>query len=161
MNLERIKFIVFDFDGVFTDNRVIVSQDGTESAICSRSDGFGLSKMRELKIDMMILSTEVVPIALFRASKLKIECVIGCENKLVKLREIFKDRNLSSDDVAFVGNDINDIECLKEVGFPVCVNDAYPEVKEVCKLVLTRNGGYGAVREFCDIIFENKRNELN
>ena len=160
MNFDQLALIVFDFDGVFTDNKVIVSEQGMESVICCRSDGMGLSKLRGIGMDMMILSTEKVPIAQVRAKKLKIDCIHDCEDKLRQLNEIILAKGISLENVAFVGNDINDLECLKVVGFPVCVNDAYPEVKEVCSIVLTKNGGEGAVREFCDLIFDDKKNGL-
>jgi len=153
MNFENLRLIVFDFDGVFTDNRVIVSQDGVESAICHRSDGLGMARVRGLGIEMMILSTEVVPIVQMRAKKLNVPCIHGCENKLTELTRIMTERRIAMENIAFVGNDINDLECLQAVGYPVCVQDAYPEVKAVCKLILSRKGGDGAVREFCDNVF--------
>lgn len=159
MKFAGLKLIVFDFDGVFTDNRVIVSDTGAESVICNRGDGMGLSKLRSIGMDMMVLSTEVVPIVQFRAKKLKIDCIHGCEDKLSQLKEIVQRKGISLENVAFVGNDINDLDCLKAVGFPVCVSDAYPEVKKVCSLVLERKGGDAAVREFCDLVY-NRRNEL-
>jgi 3-deoxy-D-manno-octulosonate 8-phosphate phosphatase (KDO 8-P phosphatase) len=155
MNFDKLRLIVFDFDGVFTDNKVIISQEGIESVVCYRSDGMGITKLRELGMDMMILSTEKVPIAQVRAKKLKLDCIHDCENKFEKLMEIIGVKEISLKNVAFVGNDINDLECLKVVGFPVCVNDAYPEVKEVCELILDRKGGEGAVREFCDLVFNH------
>jgi YrbI family 3-deoxy-D-manno-octulosonate 8-phosphate phosphatase len=158
MNFKDLKFLVFDFDGVFTDNKVIVSQDGVESVVCYRSDGLGLSKLRSIGMDMLILSMEQVPIATVRAKKLKMDCIQGCDDKLTKLKELVAARNIKMENVAFVGNDINDLECLQNVGYPICVNDAYPEVKDVCRLVLTRNGGEGAVREICDMIFSDLRN---
>ena len=157
MTFEHLQFIVFDFDGVFTDNKVIVSENGTESVTCFRSDGIGLSRLRTLGIDMMILSTETVPVAQVRAKKLKLDCVNGCEDKLSKLNEILSVKKIAMENVAFVGNDVNDLDCLKSVGYPICVNDAYPEVKEVCKLVLSKKGGEGAVRELCDMIFEKRK----
>jgi 3-deoxy-D-manno-octulosonate 8-phosphate phosphatase (KDO 8-P phosphatase) len=158
MNFAGLKLIVFDFDGVFTDNRVIVSQDGTESVVCNRGDGMGLSKIRSLgAIDMMILSTETVPVAQFRAKKLKLECIIGCDDKLARLKEVVAGKGVGLQDVAFVGNDINDLEVLQAVGFPVCVNDAYPEVKSVCRLILDKKGGDGAVREFCELVYQQRK----
>lgn len=157
MNFDNLQLIVFDFDGVFTDNRVIVSQDGIESVVCNRSDGMGLSKIRTLGIQMLILSTEVVPVAQVRAKKLRIDCITGCEDKLHKLKEIVAAKGISLTNVAFVGNDINDLDCLKVVGYPICVNDAYPEVKAVCKLISDKKGGDGAVREICDLIFQNRK----
>jgi len=155
MNFSKLKFLVFDFDGVFTDNKVIVSQDGSESAVCYRSDGIGLSRLQSLGLDMLILSTEVVPIVQMRAKKLKIDCIHGCDDKLSKLKELVYAKGVAMESVGFVGNDINDLECLKAVGFSICVNDSYPEIKDVCKLILKTKGGEGAVREICDLIYND------
>lgn len=155
MNFSNLKFLVFDFDGVFTDNKVIVSQDGNESVVCNRSDGIGLSRLQALGLDMLILSTEVVPIVQMRAKKLKINCIYGCDDKFSKLKELVQERGISMERVGFVGNDINDLECLREVGYAICVNDSYPEVKSVCKLILEKKGGEGAVREICDLIYNS------
>ena len=161
MNFKNLKFLVFDFDGVFTDNKVIVSQDGTESVVCYRSDGLGISKLRSIGMDMMIISMEQVPIAQVRAKKLKMDCVHGCDDKLAKLKELIVAKNIQMSNVGYVGNDINDLECLQHVGYPICVNDAYPEVKEVCSLILKKNGGEGAVREICDMIFNDLKKGSN
>jgi YrbI family 3-deoxy-D-manno-octulosonate 8-phosphate phosphatase len=160
-SFNNLRFIVFDFDGVFTDNRVIVSEQGFESVTCNRGDGMGITKLRKIGIDMMILSTETVPVVQVRAKKLKLECIHGCDDKLKQLHIILQAKGYKLEETAFVGNDINDLDCLKVVGFPVCVNDAYPEVKEACKLILSRNGGDAAVREFCDMIYESRKHELD
>lgn len=150
--LRKIRFVAFDFDGVFTNNKVIVSEDGTESVVCDRSDGLGLKLLRDLKIDMAIISTEVNPVVQARARKLKLECVSGCEDKRAVLTSLLEKKGVSLEQAAFVGNDINDLESLTAVGLPVAVADAYPEVLEVSRIVLKRPGGHGAVREFCELI---------
>lgn len=156
MKFDKLKLLVFDFDGVFTDNRVIVNERGEEAAICNRSDGIGLSRLRSLNIEMMILSTEVNPIVVHRAAKLKLPVIHKCNDKKLKMQEIAIEKNLDLSEIAFVGNDLNDIGALSIVGYPICVQDAYPEVKQVCKLILNRDGGFGAVRELCDLIFNQK-----
>ena len=155
--LRRVKFVVFDFDGVFTDNRVLVSEDGTESVLCCRSDGIGLSRLRELDIELLILSTEVNTVVVKRAEKLRIACIHGVPDKLHRLREEIADRKLRLEETAYIGNDINDADCLKAVGLPVVPADAWDAVKPLAKLVLTRRGGEGAVREFCDLVWGVKR----
>jgi YrbI family 3-deoxy-D-manno-octulosonate 8-phosphate phosphatase len=158
--LHDIQLVVFDFDGVFTNNKVIVSDAGSESVICDRSDGLGLSMIRSLGIKMLILSTETNPVVSHRANKLGLECIQGINDKLKKLIELSKERRISLDNTAFVGNDINDLDCLKAVGLPVVVADAYPQAKEAAKMILTHNGGEGAVREFCEWLFENQKPEI-
>lgn len=154
--LKNIRFVVFDFDGVFTDNKVIVSEDGKESVVCDRADGFGLKMLRDARIDALILSTETNPVVRFRAQKLKIECHHGCEDKLEFLKKLFAEKGVSLAETAFVGNDINDVACMRAVSLPVAVADAYPEALAVAKLVLKRNGGHGAVREFCEMLVRSR-----
>jgi len=152
-DLESVAFVVFDFDGVFTDNRVLVAQDGRESVWCSRADGLGLQALSKMGVGCLVLSTETNPVVSARAAKLQLECVQGLgEGKRAALRKILTERHLDAKTVAFVGNDINDLDCLREVGVPICVADAYPEVMEVARFVTRRPGGFGAVREVCDLI---------
>ena len=153
LDFSKIEFIVFDFDGVFTDNRVIVNEEGIESVICSRSEGAGLDKLRKIGIDLMILSSEVNKVVQHRAKKLDIYCVNACRDKLPKLKEEAKKRDVSFQNIAYVGNDINDLECLKAVGFPIVVADAHDDVIPIAKYQTRRNGGDGAVREICDLIY--------
>jgi YrbI family 3-deoxy-D-manno-octulosonate 8-phosphate phosphatase len=155
--LKKIKFVAFDFDGVFTNNKVIVSDDGHESVICNRSDSFGLSMLRKLGIEMVIISTESNPVVKARAKKLKLECYHNCSNKIAYLNKILAQKKISLENTAFVGNDINDKVCFDEVGVPVVVNDAYPQVKKLAKIILTKDGGEGAVREFCEMIYKAKK----
>lgn len=159
MNLENIKYVVFDFDGVFTDNMVYVSEQGGESVRCCRSDGLGLRRLHEAGVACMILSTETNPVVTARAAKLKIACRQGLVDKSAILDEERQQLGLEWEQVAYVGNDINDAGCLRAVGLPVVVADAFDEVKPLAKLVLTRKGGEGAVREFCDMIWRAKVGE--
>ena len=156
-HLQKILLAVFDFDGVFTDNRVLVSEDGNESVFCCRSDGLGLKRLREAGVQAFILSMEKNPVVSRRAKKLEIECFQGVNDKLDVLKKETTRRGLCLDQVAFVGNDINDADCLGAVGLPVLVGDAWPEVRASAQWMLTRNGGQGAVREFCDAIWSAKK----
>lgn len=153
---KRIELMVFDFDGVFTDNRVLVMQDGTEGVFCSRSDGMGLGMIRDAGIKLLVISKEVNPVVSARCRKLGIPCIQGANHKGVILREEVNKLGIDLKRTAYMGNDINDLECLKIVGLPVCVADAYPEVKKVSLFVTKARGGQGAVREFCDFILNLK-----
>lgn len=149
---QLVQVVVFDFDGVFTDNAVYVASDGTEMVRCSRADGLGLRKLEALGKSPMILSTEVNPVVGVRARKLKIPCTQGCDDKLAALRTIAAERGVGLEAFAFVGNDVNDAECLANVGLPIVVADAHPDVLEL-GLYRTRTlGGHGAVREVCDLL---------
>jgi len=148
-----LKMVFFDFDGVFTNNQVIVSEKGTESIICNRSDGLGLRRLESVDVIPIIISSEVNPVISIRAKKLRIKCIQGCENKLNALKDQLNRRDASLNNVAYIGNDINDEACLKAVGLPIAVADAFEEVKPLARLVLLKKGGEGAVREFCDHVF--------
>jgi 3-deoxy-D-manno-octulosonate 8-phosphate phosphatase (KDO 8-P phosphatase) len=152
--LERVRVVAFDFDGVFTDNRAWVNERGEEMLAFSRSDGLGLRRLDEVGVGYLIVSMERNPIVGARAQKLQAECVQGVDDKLALLHERVGD-DLS--DVAYVGNDINDADCLRAVGLPVVPADGWPEVQQLARLVLSRPGGNGCVRELCDAIWEAKR----
>lgn len=151
--LRDVRFAVFDFDGVFTDNHVWVNGDGAETVRCSRADGFGLRRLEEVGVGSLILSTETAPVVSARSSKLRVECLQGVTDKLRVLREEAAVRGVSLEQTAYVGNDVNDVECLRAVGLPVVPADAWPEVRHLARLVLSRNGGDGCVREFCDAVW--------
>jgi YrbI family 3-deoxy-D-manno-octulosonate 8-phosphate phosphatase len=149
--IRRIRLVAFDFDGVFTDNMVYVLQDGSEAVRCNRSDGIGLQKLKKLGIEMVIISTESNPVVSARAKKLKIRCFQNCENKRKTLENLAREFGISLDEVAFIGNDVNDKPCLDQVGLPIVVNDAHPDVVALARFQTQNLGGYGAVREVCDI----------
>lgn len=158
--IRRIKLVVFDFDGVFTDNTVYVSEDGKESVRCWRSDGIGLRKLDKLGIASAIISTEANSVVVERSKKLRIRCIHNCSDKLKTLNELADELNVKLSEIAFVGNDINDSSVLGEVALPIVVADAHEDVVHLARLKTSRAGGYGAVREICDL-FERVLNEQN
>jgi 3-deoxy-D-manno-octulosonate 8-phosphate phosphatase (KDO 8-P phosphatase) len=151
--LASIRLAVFDFDGVFTDNHVWVDGGGGESVRCSRADGLGLRRLEEVGVETLVVSMETAPVVGARALKLGIECRQGIEDKLPVLKKEAASRGIGLDDVAYVGNDVNDVECLGAVGLPVVPADAWPEARDQARWVLTRSGGEGCVREFCDAVW--------
>lgn len=151
-----IDLIVFDFDGVFTDNKVYTSQDGSEMVQCDRRDGLGLDLLRKEGYAMFILSTETNPVVEARAKKIGLKSVFGCGNKLNFLQTYMKEHEIDPSKTIYVGNDINDLEAMQFVGFPVAPNDAHPDILRIASLVLRADGGDGAVRELCEIILTNK-----
>jgi YrbI family 3-deoxy-D-manno-octulosonate 8-phosphate phosphatase len=146
-----VKAIVFDFDGVFTDNRVYVSQNGEEAVACDRSDGMGVLMLRKVGVPMVIISTEKNPVVAVRGAKLQMDVLQGIDDKLPTLKKWASENDLTLDQLAFVGNDINDVECIEGVGLGVVVADAYPVAVTAADMQLTRNGGRGAVREIADL----------
>jgi 3-deoxy-D-manno-octulosonate 8-phosphate phosphatase (KDO 8-P phosphatase) len=151
-DLAAVRLVVFDFDGVFTDNTVYVSEDGTETVRCWRGDGLGLAALQRLGLQVLILSTEVNPVVAARSRKLRVECVQGCDDKRERLEAIVRERGLTMDQVAFVGNDVNDLGCLEAVRVPVVVGDGHPSVLSIARLRTELPGGRGAVREVCDLL---------
>ena len=149
--VSKIRLVAFDFDGVFTDNLVYVMQDGSEAVRCSRGDGIGLQKLKRLGIETMIISTEANPVVSARARKLKMRCFQNCEDKRKTLEGLAKEMGISFEEIAFVGNDINDRSCLACVGFPIVVLDAHPDVIPLAAYRTRNRGGHGAVREICDL----------
>ena len=154
-----IRLVVFDFDGVFTDNMVYVNQDGSETVRCNRADGIGLRKLESKGVETMIISTEANPVVSARAQKLKLPCIQGCEDKRAALEKVIQEKGLTLEQVAFVGNDINDLPCLKVVGLPIIVHDAHPDVLDHALYRTQLPGGYGAVREICDWMVRVLENE--
>jgi YrbI family 3-deoxy-D-manno-octulosonate 8-phosphate phosphatase len=149
--------VAFDFDGVFTDNAVYVSEDGKEAVRCVRSDGLGLEMLKAVGVNAVVISTETNPVVTARSRKLGIECLQGCDDKRAALTSVADALGLSLDQAAFVGNDINDLDCLKAVGVPIVVADAHEDVLPYALFRTATRGGYGAVREICEIVAMVKR----
>ena len=158
--LHEIRLVVFDFDGVFSDNRVWTNDRGEESVAGFRGDSAGLRRLDEVGVDYFILTSETNDAVLARARKIRAECIRGIEDKLPVLREELARRGVSPDETAYVGNDINDAECLAAVGLPVVPADAWAEVLPLARIVLTRAGGHGCVRELCDAVWNAKRSAV-
>lgn len=155
--LGLVQLVVFDFDGVFTDNTVYVTQDGVESVRCWRSDGLGLSRLRSVGVKVFIISTEANPVVTARANKLKMPCKQGVEDKAAAILDACLELAISPEQTMFVGNDINDIPAFTSVGIPVAVADAHSEVYPYVCYRTQKPGGFGAVREVCDLIFYAKK----
>ena len=149
--LDPVRLLIFDFDGVFTDNRVYVNGSGIETVGCSRGDGLGIERLLNHGIDAVVLSTEVNPVVAARCRKLNLEVQQGLRDKSQTLRNVVASRGLTLEHVAYVGNDVNDLECLRIAGVAVAPADADPAVRGVADLVLRKRGGYGAVREICEL----------
>lgn len=148
----NLSLLVLDFDGVLTDNMVYVSQSGEEMVRCSKLDSMGLALLKKIDVPIWVLSSEANPVVSKRCEKLKINCIQNCDNKPEALRMIAANEHATLENTVFVGNDVNDLECLQLVGCAVVVADAHPDAKKHAHLVLSKKGGEGAVRELCDLI---------
>lgn len=158
----KCKLLVLDFDGVLTNNKVYVNQNGIETVRCDRGDGLGLELLRKhTDVETLIISKEKNPVVVARANKLKIKCISGKDDKLTTLKKEIKLRKISQEQVCFVGNDLNDIECLKSISLGVAVNDSHPLLASIANYKTTKKGGDGAVREICELLLLSKNNKLN
>jgi N-acylneuraminate cytidylyltransferase len=151
-----VQLIVLDFDGVMTDNRVWVDQDGREMVAANRSDSMGLQRLRQSGVQAVVLSTETNPVVAARCRKLNLPVIQGVADKAAVLKQYLSEQRIDPNRVVYVGNDINDLPCFPLVGCAVVVADAQPEAARQADLVLLQRGGYGAVREICDLIFQQK-----
>ncbi len=152
----QVDLVVFDFDGVFTDNTAFVDQDGVESVRVHRGDGMGIELLREAGVDMFVLSTEPNPVVAARCRKLKLPYLHGVGRKGEALAGILAERGADPSRTIYVGNDVNDLPCFPLVGCALVVTDAHPAALAQADLVLARRGGDGAVREVCDRILAGR-----
>lgn len=155
---ERIELLVLDFDGVVTDNRVWVDEEGHEMVAAYRSDSLILGRLRQAGTQVVILSSEVNPVVAARARKMNVEAIhgVGLEDKARVLKNLLESRKIEPARVAYIGNDLNDLPCFDLVGWAVAVADALPEVLRAADYITTRPGGHGAVREVCDLILSRR-----
>ncbi len=151
-SLQAIKAVVFDFDGVMTDDQVYITETGEEMVMASRSDGMGISALKNAGLKLLILSKERNPVVTRRAEKLQIEVIQACDNKLEALTEWLSKNQLPLSQCAYVGNDINDLQCMQAVKLAIAPIDAHPLATQAAHWRLTRAGGKGAIRELSDAI---------
>jgi YrbI family 3-deoxy-D-manno-octulosonate 8-phosphate phosphatase len=162
--LSKIKLVAMDVDGTLTDKGVFYSSDGLAMKRFDVNDGMGIRLLHQSNIETIILTSDDSDIPAKRADKLKMKYkIIGAERKITELNNLLTNIGHSLDEVAYIGDDINDIEVLKMCGVSACPNDAVKSVKEITDIILDNRGGYGAVREFADIILtaQNKPIMLN
>jgi N-acylneuraminate cytidylyltransferase len=138
-----------------TDNGVSVSQDGSEAVRCDRSDGLGIGRLRAAGVPVLVLSSETNAVVAARCRKLRVECLHGVADKRAALLVWLDANSIDPANVVYVGNDTNDLGCLRTVGCGAVVADAHPDVVDAARLVLARDGGHGAVREICDLVAES------
>jgi 3-deoxy-D-manno-octulosonate 8-phosphate phosphatase (KDO 8-P phosphatase) len=153
-----IKCIFYDFDGVLTNNKVFIDQNGNEMVEVNRSDGLGVSEIKKLGIEQIILSTETNLVVSYRADKLGIECLQGIEDKRDALKSYCDEHKIDLINVAFIGNDTNDKSVMKFIKKSFCPSDAHPDIKKIAKTILNCKGGQGVAREMLDIIRREREN---
>jgi N-acylneuraminate cytidylyltransferase len=149
-----IELLLLDFDGVLTDNRVWVDADQRELIAANRGDGWGIARLKEAGIRIVVVSTETNPVVAARCQKLDIEVFQGLSNKAETISSFLQQEKIAAESTVFVGNDENDLPAFPLVGCAVVVGDAHHKAKAQADIVLKSKGGYGAVRELCDRILE-------
>ena len=152
LNIENIEAIVMDFDGVLTDNYVYLSEDGLEMVRCNRSDGMAIKALREKGLKLFILSSEENKVVKTRADKLSIRAIYGIQNKLSALKELSIEESFNLSSTLYVGNDVNDLNCMKACKFSACPIDSHQSIKKISTLKLKSKGGGGVIRELTEEI---------
>ncbi|MGE5222470.1 MAG: cytidylyltransferase domain-containing protein [Omnitrophica WOR_2 bacterium] len=153
---QEVRLVVFDFDGVMTDNRVWVDENGHEQVAAYRSDSTGLGLLRRAGIESVVISTESNPVVSARCAKLGLPVFQNIADKAATLQTLLDQRKIEPACVVYLGNDINDVPCFPLVGCAAVVADAQPEALRQADLVLSQRGGHGAVRELCDLILQER-----
>lgn len=150
LKIENISAFVFDFDGVLTDNLVHVSESGRELVTCNRSDGLAFDVLNKLGIPVFILSSERNRVVSKRAEKLKITAIQSVENKAKELKKLIVDNGWKTNNVVYIGNDLNDYMPMISGVIAVCPSDSHAEIKKISQIVLCSAGGKGVVRELVE-----------
>ena len=150
---DNLKLVGFDVDGVFTDGRFYLSDDGVESKAFSTQDGFGVRQLLSAGIEVAVISGRRSTAVERRMNELGVRYVVqGCRDKVVAFDDIVADLGIGIEQTAYVGDDIPDVPLLEHAGFAVAVSNAVHEVKRRCDITTEARGGAGAVREVCEMV---------
>jgi 3-deoxy-D-manno-octulosonate 8-phosphate phosphatase (KDO 8-P phosphatase) len=147
---KSVRLIVYDFDGVLTDNRVWVTEDGKESVACNRSDGWWIQQIKKLGLEQVILSTEANPVVSMRGKKIGLEVIQNQPDKRKALAALLDAKKIAPENVCYLGNDMNDFECMKWVGFSIAPQDSHPKILEIATYAPPIGGGQGIARYVYD-----------
>lgn len=153
---KKIKVIVTDFDGVLTDNRVYLNENGEESVACNRGDGWGINLLKNAGYKVACLSTEKNPVVAMRCEKLQIPYWQGLENKLETLKALLHKNDYVADQCLYIGNDTNDAACLEYAGVSIVPADAASIVKPLAHGETNARGGEGVIREIAHYLSRSK-----
>jgi len=153
--LADVRLIGFDVDGVFTDGRFYLSNDGVESKAFHTQDGYGIRRLLEAGIQVAVISGRRSEAVSRRMDELGVEHVfLGCKDKVAAFDKLLNDLQISSSQSAYVGDDLPDIALLQATGVSFAVANAHKEVKTLCHYTTVKTGGFGAVREICDLLLD-------
>jgi 3-deoxy-D-manno-octulosonate 8-phosphate phosphatase (KDO 8-P phosphatase) len=148
--LKDIDALVFDFDGVLTNNLVHLDHHGNEWVSCSRSDGLAFDVLRKLNMPVYILSTEKNLVVSARAKKLQASVIQGVADKVKSIKDLVDMQGYKLDNILYVGNDINDLNAMKICGFTACPSDSHSKIVAIVDIVLSSKGGQGVIRELLE-----------
>ena len=158
----QIKLLVCDIDGVFSDGRIYLGNNGEELKAFHTKDGYGIKALGANGVDVAIITGRQSNIVQTRMSALNVKHIVqGKENKLPALKDIMATFNLAPTNVAYIGDDMPDFECMDYVGFSIAVNDAHPSILKLADYTTFTRGGFGAVREVCDLIMQAQQTLVN
>lgn len=148
MKLDDVAYIFYDFDGVMTNNCVLIGENGREYVTVNRSDGYAVSRLKHVGIRQMIISSEINPIVKKRARKLGIAVRKAVSDKGEEILEICKREGINPANTVFIGNDLNDLTAFQAVGFKGAPKDAEKEILMQADWVSEKRGGEGVIRDF-------------
>ncbi len=163
LKFRKIKLLAMDFDGVMTDGFVYVDQNGKEMVRCSRKDGFGIGMLKKAGVDVCVISKEKNSVVAARCKKLDIsyyQNISDGKGKLDVLKRVAAELKISFREIAFIGDDLNDLMVLKYAGVAITVNDGHPAVRKIADYITVNKGGNHAVREVCELILKAKKISL-
>lgn len=155
--IKNLKCVLFDVDGVLTDGTIYRMADGTEIRRFSVIDGHGISMLRECGIIVGVVSRENSKIIKDRMEKLKLDEIhIGAKNKFSVLSEIRARRNIPDGGLAFMGDDLPDLEAFRASDLKISLSSGHQKVIDAADIVIEKNGGNGAARDFCEMVINLK-----
>tara|TARA_Y100000590_G_scaffold456625_2_gene607571 strand:+ start:6931 stop:7422 length:492 start_codon:yes stop_codon:yes gene_type:complete len=158
---KKLKLIVYDFDGIMTNNKVLIDVFNNEYVQVNRSDGLAISEIKKMNIDQIIISSEKNNLVKSRAKKLNIKCFNNVDNKKIVLQKYCKKNKIDLSSVMYLGNDINDLMAMSIVGYKFCPKDSSKEIIKISDKVLKSKGGDGVIRELFDYLKNGGANNDN
>ncbi|MBF0205424.1 MAG: HAD hydrolase family protein [Oligoflexia bacterium] len=158
--LKKVKLLALDFDGTLTNGKVYVNQYGEETVCCSKKDSLGTNMLQKAGIQVVVLSKETNPVVKARCKKIRVSCYSGANtgnDKLKILKQFMLKNGITSKEVVFMGDDVNDLLCLEFAGIAATVADGNKACKKLAHIITKKSGGDHAVREVCDLILKAKK----
>ena len=146
-NTKLPKILFTDFDGCLTDDRVWLNQDGEEFVVANRKDGLAVKRLKKLGIQVVIASTETNNVVLARGNKMGVEVLRGLADKAEEIEQYLNQKNLTWNDIWYIGNDVNDLGAIERANLSLCPADAVKKVRKTVDIVLKTNGGRGILSE--------------